>query len=344
MRQCNQNLRKIADASTLKQSVIPVFVCDDELLVASKSIGARKNFRRPAVNGNMANHIPDDAADRISSSDKLPFCTQFKTNTSQSYAIITQGTVNGENYRAIVIEPQIVFLRTHDVWYISSAFRTLEKTVNDLINSKTVPISRLELCCLRISRLCAFSNQHLLPVKTDIAQGLLDIMEWCTGTLINIGGHAEFHVKPQTVFSTYCSRKHIYILTSAILVAAIPVSHEGNIDIYLDIDKKNDRVKIRHTITLAEEYREKINNIDDFIKRVPHLSLELAALKDMAEQCRIKFDCCAEGNTLTIFYEIYAQKTNIIIFNAPIDEGSEMLFLSRLFKYFNDVSKLDDAG
>ncbi|MBQ8248302.1 MAG: hypothetical protein IJY93_00260 [Clostridia bacterium] len=344
MRQCNQTLRNIADASALKQSVIPVFVCDDELLVASKSIGAKKNFSRPAVNGNIANHIPDDAVSRISDGDTLPFCTQFKSTTAQSYAIITQGTVNGENYRALVIEPQIVFLRTHDAWYISCAFSNLEKTVNDLINSKAVPISRLELCCLRISRLCAFSNQRLLPVETDIAQGLLDIMEECTSTLINIGGHAEFHVKPQTIFSTYCSKKHIYILTSAILVAAIPISHEGNIDIYLDIDQKNDRVKIRHTITLAEDYREGINSIDDFIKRVPHLSLELAALKDMAEQCRIAFDCYSENGTLTVFYEIYAQRTDIVVFNAPIDEGSEMRYLSRLFEYFYNVSELDDAS
>ena len=343
MRKCNQNLRSIADTSALKQSVIPIFVCDKELLVASKSIGAQKQFSRPAVNGNIANHISDDAVARIYNGDGLPFCTQFELNNDHSYAIITKGTVNGESYRALVIEPQIVFLRTHDAWYITSAFKNLAKTVDDLLKNPSVPISKLELCCLRISHLCAFSSQPSLPLQTDIAQSLIDIMEMCASTLVSIGGHAEFHVKSQTLFSTTCTPKQIYILTSAIIAAAIPISHDGNIDIYCDIDQKNDRVKIRHTIILAENYREAINNIDDFIKLVPHLSLELAALKDMTEQCEIDFNCCTENDTLTIYYEIHAKKTNILVLNAPIAEGSEKLYLSRLFAYFHSMAQLDDA-
>lgn len=344
MRQCNQNLRGIADASSLKQSVIPVFVCDDELLVVSKSIGAMKNFSRPAVNGNIANYISDEAAARISERDAIPFATPFNLNYDHSYAIITKGVVKGENYRALVIEPQIVFLRTPDAWYINSAFNNLAKTVDKLLNSESVPVTRLELCCLRISRLCAFSNQSTMALKTDIAQNLLDIMEECTGSLMNIGGHAEFHVERHGLFITSCSSKHIYILTSAILVAAVPVSHDGTVDIHLDVDRKNDLVKIRHTIVLAENYRDKINSIDDFIKLVPHLSLELAALKDMTEQCHIGFDCYSENDSLTVFYQINAVSTTEALLKAPIDEGSEAIYLSRLFDYLYSMSELDEAN
>ena len=344
MRQCNQTLRGIADSSALKQSVIPVFVCDDELLVASKSIGAKKQFSRPAVNGDIANYISDEAAERISVDDTLPFATQFSLNHNYSYAVITKGVVNGENYRALVIEPQIVFLQTHDAWYINSAFESLAKTVDSLLKSESIPIKRLELCCLRISRLCAFSNQSTMSLRTDIAQSLFDIMESCAERLMTTGAHADFHVEQQGLFITSCSSKHVYILTSAILVAAVPISHDGNVDIYLDIDRRNNLVKIRHTISLAENYREKIDGIDDFIRLVPHLSLELAALKDMTAQCHIAFDCYSENGTLTVFYEISAVSTTESFLNAPIDEGSETIYLERLFDYLYSMSELDEAN
>ncbi len=344
MRQCNQNLRGIADASALKQSVIPVFVCDDELLVASKSIGAKKQFSRPAVNGNIANYISDKAAARISGNDTAPFAAPFNLNHNHSYAVITKGVVNGENYRALVIEPQIVFLRTHDAWYINSAFENLAKTVDSLLKSESIPVTRLELCCLRISRLCAFSNQATMTLRTDISQSLFDIMEACTEKLITMGAHADFHIERHGLFITSYSSKHIYILTSAILVAAIPVSHDGNVEIYLDVDRKNDLVKVRHTIVLAENYREKISSIDDFIKLVPHLSLELAALKDMTAQCHIVFDCYSEDDSLTVFYEISAVSTTECLLKAPIDEGSEAIYLERLFDYLYSMSELDEAN
>ncbi len=340
---CNQILRTIADSSAIKQSVIPVFICDEGLLVASKSIGAQKQFSRPALNGNFANHIPEDAVARIERESDIPFCTVFDLNHHQSYTIITKGEVKGEKYRAFVIEPQIVFLRSPDAWYMTDAFKNLANAVDELLNDPLVPVSKLELCCLRVSRLCYFSDQMTTVVQTDISNSLKEIMSECTSTLMSIGGHAEFHIEPQPVFVTTCANDQIYMLTSAILVAAIPMSEQGNIDIYCNIDEENDRVEISHTIVPAKEYQRNFSNIDEFIKAVPHLSLELAALKDMTAHCGIDFGCRTNGNKLTVYYNIYARRTNYVMLNAPINEGESKKYLSHLFGYLQSMVLLDNG-
>ena len=339
---CNQTLRTIADSSAMKQSVIPVFICDDKMLVASKSFGAQKHFSRPALNGSFANHISEEAAVRINSESDSPFCTLFNIkNSEQSYVVVTKGQVRGEAYRAFVIEPQIVFLRTLDAWYMTDAFEHLAEAVNELLNNPLIPISKLELCCLRVSKLCVFSDQLTTILNTDISYSLREIMDECTSTLMSIGGHAQFHIEPQPMFVTTCSNNQIYMLTSSILVAAIPISEDGNVDIYCDTDEKNDRVEISHTIILAKEYRGTFNSIDDFIKSVPHLRLELAALKDMTEHCGIGFDCRTDGDKLTIYYNIYARKTNYVILGAPIFQDESKNDLARLFDYLHNMVLLD---
>ena len=335
---CNQALRAIADSSSIKQSVIPVFVCDDGLLVASKSIGAQKSFSRPALNGNFANHISGEAITKIESETDTPFCTVFSMESGyNSYVIVIKGQVKGEKYCSFVIEPQIVFMHTPDAWYINDAFSHIANAVDELLNNRLVPVSKLELCCLRVSKLCSFSDQISDIRQTDISYSLREIMDECTDTLMSIGGHAEFHIEPQPVFLTTCSNDQIYMLTSSILVAAIPISADGNIDIFCDTDEKNEQVEISHTITLAKEYRKKISNIDDLIKEVPHLRLELAALKDMTEHCGIKFGCRTDGDKLTVYYDIYAQKTTYVIFGAPILQEKSKNYLINLFGYLQNI-------
>ncbi len=341
---CNQRLRSIADSSAIKQSVIPAFVCDDALLVTSKSIGAQKSFSRPAINGNFANHIPSEAARKIECENASPFCTVFSMESGyRSHVIVTQGQVKGEKYTAFIIEPQIVFLRTHNAWYMTDAFKHIAQAVDNLLNDPLLPVSKLDLCCLRVSRLCSFSDQPTTLLQTDIAYSLREIMKACSGTLMSIGGHAEFRIETQPMFLTTCSNNQIYMLTSALLVAAVPMSDDGNVDIYCNIDEKNDRVEISHTIIPSKEYRKKFSDIDEFIKSVPHLRLELAALKDMTEHCEIDFGCRTDGDNLTIYYNIYARKTNYVVLGAPILQDESKKYLTNLFGYLQDIVRFEKA-
>ena len=339
---CNQHLREMADASSLKQSVIPVFICDDKLLVASKSIGATKHFKRPAVNGSTAPYITEEARRTIDDEIVSAFCTQFNAEHGQSYAIITKGCANAENYRAFIIEPQIIFPPSADAWYMSEAFKNLGAAVTELLCTPAVQINRLELCCLRVSRLCSFASASSYASRTELRRNLETIIEECAVPLKLIGGHANLRDIREIGILTYCTSEQIYMLTTSVLVAAVPISYDGNVDVACDYDGTNGTVIISHTIKLSHEYCTPINSIDELIHAVPHLSLELAALKDMTSHCQIEFDCKTKGDQLTVFYRIYAERTTRVNFSSAGIPETAGKYIRKLLGDLCDLVKFEN--
>ncbi len=338
---CNQHLREMADASALKQSVIPVLICDDKLLVASKSIGATKQLKRPAVNGSAAPYISDEANRAIADESVNALCTLFNAEYGPSYAIITKGCANSEKYRAFIIEPQIIFLPSADAWYMTEVFENLGAAVTELLCTPAAQISRLELCCLRVSRLCSFASASSYASRTELRCDLETIISECAAPLKLIGGNASLRDIHEIGILTYCASEQIYMLTTSVLVAVVPMSQEGNVDISCDYDSSSGTVKVSHTIKTSREYRAPINSIDELIRIVPHLSLELAALKDMTSHCKIEFDCKTENDKLTVFYRIYAEKTTRVKFSTASIEEEAGRYIRKLLGELCELVKLE---
>lgn len=322
----NKKLRALADASALAECAVPVFVTDDELHTCMISSGARKLSMPITVGKDLTNFFSDDDAARLSTLERGTLFAKLSRGIEYSNVIVVADTVDGERYRAIIVEPQIMFCRTPTPWYIDEAFDTLHSSVSEMISSPKVGIKRLDWYCKSLIRLCTFTEEfsdtvlHSMCDSSKICHNLELIMQESASALASIGGVMEYTRLGDIPFKTTATPKQVYIITSTLLVALTLISSNGIVKTVCRTEMCDDGFMEVSLSTIPDSsVTLPVNDIDELIRGVSYLRPELAAVKDMTTHLNYSLDCRSGGDTLTVSFRIPADATGVIRFRAPSD-------------------------
>ncbi len=317
----NKRLRDIISESAVKQSLIPVFVCDENFRICLKSIGAERFFPRPIVNGSVLPQLSEDVIERINSSD-APVCGIFKLPKNDAFAIITTGVVCGEKYYALIFEPRILFVSEPIPQYIAESYKNLSGAVEELLSSPREDFGKLERCCSQIVRLSLFWEQAALPeaqhsfAVVDLNREISVVLEECSSMLSVIGASVTLKSLSRTPAVCCCESRIIHIFSSAFIAAAVMLSSDGQAEVSCESDVKDSAVEL--AVSVNYNGTKKLNDFNELCCYIQPLRLEFAALMDMAERYDIALGCRTAADKLIITCKFASHPAANIKFRAPI--------------------------
>lgn len=324
----NIRLKEIGAKSALNQSVIPVFLCDSNFRICHKSIGAVKQFPRPIINSSILRHLKKGTDEKISAGG-APMCISFSLPGRDSFAIVTEGCVDGEKYYAFVLEPRILFIPSETPGYISESYKYLSDAVYDLVCSPKASYSRLEACCLRIVRLFNFFERHTFQqispfqASTNIYNELSAVVAEFSAPLAAIDAYVELEGIVGEHPDCAYPRELIHIFSSVMISAAVMLSRNGYVKLSCRlVDGKRALIEAEVPVSTKSPGKGEIRNFSELSDYAPPLKLELAALMDIAEPNGFTLSCRTDGDRLAISCDIPAHASNTVRLSAtaPISE------------------------
>lgn len=319
----NKRLREGILNSAIKQSLIPVFICDENFRICLKSIGAERFFPRPIVNSSVLAQLPEDIVEKTEKSE-IPLCTVFKLPKGEVYTIITTGVFCGEKYYALVFEPRIMFSSEPIPWYIAESYTNLSNAVYELLTSPKEDFTKLDRCCSQILRLADFWEHAKLPearhsVSTVNLYGeIRNVIDECSTLLSVIGASVSLEkYSDRAPMCTYPGMV-LHIFASVLFSASIILSTDGRARVLLQTPENSDS-EIEMTVSVnCNRAQDGITQFEELCNRVKPLRLELAALMDMAKRYGINLSCHTDSGKLTITCRFAAYYSPNVRFHAPL--------------------------
>jgi len=335
----NERLRTIADNSAIKQSLVPIIICDENGFVCSKSISAADFIKLPAVRGSAIKRLKTDSLEMLLTGEKTSIIAEFSGNQKSGKVILTSGTACNERYFAIIFEPSISFCPIPEPWYIMSACDKLSPTVNKLLETPAENTTGLKLDCARIARLCDFCRTEPLkphavsPGPERINHIIRTIGEESKPYIESIGGNLDINTDSSVnLFRTAQPAKEIYSLVASLLFAALLVTKDNSVIIDCRTDPESLKyAKISFTVSNAADGCRKINSFRELIALADPISLELAAIADMAAASDISINCMG-GEAFVISCLIPVKAGNTVTVESPERIRSQS-FAGGVFKY-----------
>lgn len=318
----NKNLSRLAVDSKLAQSAIPVIVCDEKFLVCMISHGARKLYFPMQLGKNMFPLFPQSMPDMLKNTENGVFVSELNRGSDRSTALIVSDKLQGEQYHAIVILPQIMFSHASAPWYINEAFDNLHQAVNELISSQRTEISRLDLCCARLSTLFSFLQEPRANIilskyaSPSIYRQINEIVTEAGSVFAKINGTLSAKYADDVSFTTQIHPRYINILSTTLLSLLLLSSSNANVYLSANIKRgRNGSMTFSHTAVTSLVDTAPIDSLDELRHRLSYLAPELAAIQDLAERLDISLSCKTEGNTLTVSYKIPICTVGSVVFH-----------------------------
>lgn len=326
----NENLKKLISRSAISNSLIPVIICDENFTVCQRSIGAARLMPKPAQNGSVLPHISESATKKIADGDD-PVCVLFRAPDCEIFTVITGGTVEGERYYAFIFEPRILSAPETVPPYIAESYRHLCDTAKELIVSEQTDFSRFERSAAAMLRLTDF-REKISPVYLKARAGFVDICRELERVVneyaelfSTVGMSVNLHrLSKEPQICSYPSEV-IHIFASVLISTAALLSADGNTEVTCGISPESDS-RARVSVTVESDNKDKrIEKFADLIPYAMPLSLELAAIMDIAEHYGFELNCTSEEGKLNIEWAINARKSTVIKLHAPTTHTAEHL-------------------
>lgn len=336
----NQRLHALIGAHALVECVIPVIVCDENFRVCMISQGARSAMRPLSIGKDMSNMFSDDERDTLRS---LVGATLAEPTLggSKTPVIAVGGTVHGERYLAIIIEPQAIFMKMPEPWYVDKALDAVTNALSRLITSERVGVKHLEWSCAMLARLTEFSKRqqerglYSAVSSSDIYTELDIVLEESARALTVIGAGIRYNKDMRQPFSTNAQPLHVYLISTTLICALALVSSDGVItaDCRLGADGEFLNISLATSPDLPDAAPPKC--FDDLVSYVPHLYLELAAVRDLASALGILLECDSSDGTLTLRVRIPADTSGAVKFRSAdiVDADTVRERLTSLCEY-----------
>ncbi len=343
-RRCSEKLKELIKNSALLQSAMPLFICDSAFTVTAKSSGAEHFFHRPAINNCILDYVNKNDIKELYDTNKPVVITTFGRENSTTAAIAIKGSINNEDYFVLLIPPMLIFEGTQKSWYADEAFNNISTALKALINSPRADIKHLERCCERLKRLYMYhtttstiiegTHFHHLADEKSILLEIISMMDTWKKGLAEIGGTVELKYSERPPFSVYTNTNPLLLYISTLLAALVPLSKTGHIVIECSFIKDigKEAVDITLSTPIAAKITDSICDFDSAIAAMPHLSLELAAIKDMAAARNMKTDVNISENTLNITCHTNANLLTVFTFHSPSSED-EASYIKNIFTF-----------
>ncbi len=334
----NEKFKELVASSAVKNSVVPVFVCDENFTVCAKSIGAEAYFPRPTVRNSILPYV-DESRIKLLDSEASHVTSSFSRVNEVSFCVITKGTVEGFKYYALIIEPMIQFCPPVEPWYIEESCATLIATLNDLISGKKTNIHDLSTSVTRFSRLCSFTDTTggLRYVKASLNDILDSVTASAAPILNSIHSNITLTSLPKQVLVVNTSPINVYIVLSTMIASIISLSDNGRISVECDPIPDSNIAEISVGTVPDSRLSKKILTYSQLTSSDNPFALELAALMDIARANDFGLDVKHTDSKISLILRLETESKPVGVFHSPEILGADIKFfmeyLSELVKF-----------
>ncbi len=324
----DKELKKIISKSAVKESSIPIIICDANFKVCMRTAGAVKLISKPTVGGSLLAHIHEDTAEKISSG-AIPCCAFFDSADGKVFTIVTDGEVRGRQYYAFILEPEISAIPAEVPQYIADSYCRLSDAVAEILASPSVTCTRLEHSITATLRLTDFFEKNGLDTLsaksgfTDVYSELETVIDEYTELFSTIGAAISFsRLYARSPLCIYPA-EILHIFASVLIGTALPLSTDGHLDITCEISPDDSSMARISVGVMTKGEILNVRSFHDFSTRIVPFTLELAAIEDMAEHYGFGLSCDSLENKLNISFDIPVHSSMSIRLNAPIRRVTE---------------------
>ncbi len=323
----SEKFKKLINASAVKNSVVPVFICDESLTVCAKSVGAERYFPRPTVRNSILPYIDeskikllDDGTDHITSS--------FSRVNEVSYCVITKGTIEEFKYYALIIEPMIQFCPPAEPWYIKESCGTLVTVLKDLVAGQKTTVHDLSTAITRFSRLCSFTDTKmgLRYVNASLIDILDSVVVSAAPILNSIHSTLTLASLPGQTLDVHTSPINVYVALSTMIASIISLSDDGRISVDCKLVPDSSTAEISVSTAPNVRLTKKVLEYSQLISADNPFALELAALVDIAEANGFGLDVKHTDNRISLILRLETEAKPTSVFHSPEIPGADLKF------------------
>lgn len=304
----SEKLTQIVKNTALMKSAVPIILCNSQLVVCAKSIGASNLVHSPKVGASVKDMLDKDIIKLLSAPDTEYTAARLHLKSELS-AIITKGTVAGEKYYAIIGEPRIWFCPVKYSRITDAVCRELGKAVEMLLGN--APDRTEDMGGTWLLRFYDyFDSVSAAEDEADvcdmpISDALMLICELAKPYVESVGGFIETDFNDTEMVVPDCSPEKFYALISSLLVAAIFVSKEKCVTV--SYEQRQDSAELLDIVLRCacdDALSEPIGSYLEFAERVLALAPELAAILAMANEMHSELSCVSDGTTLALKFAV----------------------------------------
>lgn len=338
----NQKLYALVGATALVECVIPVIVCDENFRVCMVSQGARGALRPLSIGKNISRMFSEEEKNTLASLVGAAIA-EATVGSRKTSVIAVGGTLKDERYLAIIIEPLTIFKKSPEPQYVDKALESVTDALTQLITSKKAGIRHLEWSCAMLARLTEFNRQqqkngiYSAAPSSDVYTELDIVMGESSAALAAIGASIRYNKDVCEPFTTNVQPLHVYLTATTLICALALISSDGAIR--ADCSLMTDGFLDISLTTSPDVTGEAPKSFDGLISYLPHLYLELAAVKDLATSLRMFLECEGNSEALTLRVRIPADTSGSVKFRAAdiVDAATVRARLDALCEYIRSV-------
>ncbi len=338
---CNLKLKRLTDQSQVVNSVIPVLVCDQNLFVCTKSIGAERLFKDIKPKSRIADRFTPDAVKILEAHTKNNFFTVFLSDESYSAVMVSRGCVSGENYIALIFRPAYVFSGDVPDKLLTESLNSVSKTLDEIISQKAVSQAELKHRCLQLSRVCSlYGGTEFAAIS--MSEFMDSFIASCEAALPLLGMSVKTDYDKNIPLITEIPPEFLQITAATVVVSLLSVTGGGILELGCTKSPDGDFVEI--TVS-AEPSPTSLAHVSDFhgLMEAPiPTKLELLSLWDVAPKMGIKLECSDSDGKLTVRCHIpvsHTKSAEMFVFRA----AEALLFtdiIRDMYEYTNFCKKV----
>ncbi len=339
---CNLKLKKLADESQIVNSVIPVLICDENLFVCTKSIGAERLFKDIRPKHRITDRFTSDALKIFEDYTQNNFFTTFLCDDSYSAVMVSRGCALGENYIALIFRPKYVFSGNVPKKLLNESLDSVAEVLTQILTHKTDSQTELKHRCLQLSRVCSIYGDIAAPAPISISEFMDSFAANCEAAIPLLGMSVKSSLDKPVPLTTEIPLEFLQITAATIVVTMLSVTNSGILE--LGCTKSVDGNYAEITVS-AEPSLGNLTNISDFVglmeAPIP-TKLELLSLADLAPKMDIKLRCFSDHGKLTVSAQIPISNAQSAKMSAS-ENAAALLFkdlIRDMYEYMDACRKI----
>lgn len=338
----NARLRRLAEASPIKDCTLPVIICNEDFLICFANDSAKDISDEFSPGRSILSVIPELNTELFCDATVRGVSLPFRLCGTDSCAAVTKCSSGKTPYYAVVICTFPVPPPQPIPWYVQKNYSYLADSIERLMSHRNKNARALVGFEAQLSRFCKYLFGHCSQISadTDLNELINTVIDAVTPMLSTKGISAEL-VREDNVFTALDGAlAPAGDLTVAMIIALSLFSGAGRIRIMREQVEKTDLVEVSVRTAASKEARERIQTFGNLIFCAEPICVELAAMKDRADACGICFSMRYDGDDMVLYFRAKGHVlSNRVEFNSPLQSRDAMRHFTKLSAELFELAK-----
>ncbi len=304
-REINQNLRKAAEASALRHSVMPVFVCDENFHLCMYSVSLTSVMPRLVIGKDMSVVFSPDTRALIENMPDGCETVMLDLPQYKNSALVVVGRYEDSRYIAIILDGNAYLQNLNQKPYLGQAGTRVAQAIDELLHSPSSDQTKLSVSCEQLNRLrryAQFSDPSSANLDlhanacTELIPYIRTIAAEFNRKLASIGGMISLTKSAPLVYFCDCPPIVLGAILSTLISAAVCLSQDGMIELSCCSAPQDFKTAHISIVSPNPPHNSLPSSFDLLIEHLHVLKLDLLAVKDIADRYRLDLQCRSESD------------------------------------------------